>query len=201
VNLSLFWDINHMAAHTGWAHPVMAVFALWAGPVLLVIILASAWVGQRGRAEAARTTAATMLTGVAAVVALGLNQVAAAAHPEARPFVTQHGLTVLLKHAADNGFPSDHAVIAGALATGIVLCSWRWGVLAVLIALLLAFARVYVGVHYPNDVAVGLALGAVVAAAMVMGLTPMLARGLQYRLPGQIRRLMGVPAPTHSEQA
>ena len=29
MNLSLFWDINHIAAHTGWAHPVMAVFALW----------------------------------------------------------------------------------------------------------------------------------------------------------------------------
>lgn len=194
MNLSLFWDINHLAARTGWAHAVMAAFALWAGLLLLVIIWAIAWAARRGRVEAARATAAAVLTAISAVVALGLNQVAAAAHHEARPFVTHPGVTVVLKHVADNGFPSDHAAIAGAVATGIMLFARRWGLVAVLVALLLAFARVYVGVHYPDDVIVGLALGVVTALIIVTALTPLLTRTIQRRLPAQAQRLIGLPA-------
>jgi len=39
------------------------------------------------------------------------------------------------------------------------------------LALLVAVARVYEGVHYPTDVAAGLLLGAVVAASVATGLT------------------------------
>jgi membrane-associated phospholipid phosphatase len=195
MNLSLFLAINHFAARTAWAHSVMAAFALWAGLVVLVALLALAWVGHRGRADTARATATAVLTGVAAVAALGLNQLAAATHYEARPFVAHPGITVALQHTADNAFPSDHAVIAGALATGIVLFARRWGIVAALVALALAFARIYVGVHYPDDVVVGLALGVVVALVLVLGLTPTLTRALQHRLPAPAQRLAGIPAP------
>jgi undecaprenyl-diphosphatase len=51
--------------------------------------------------------------------------------------------------------------MAGAVATGLLLVSWRLG----LAAAVMAFARVYVGAHYPGDVVAGLALGAGVALA------------------------------------
>ena len=41
-----------------------------------------------------------------------------------------------------------------------------------LLALLLAFARVYVGVHYPSDVAGGLAIGAAIGTLVVLTLRP-----------------------------
>ena len=52
----------------------------------------------------------------------------------------------------DWSFPSNHATIAGALATAVLLLSPRWGLLAAPLALLAALSRVFVGVHYPHDV-------------------------------------------------
>jgi membrane-associated phospholipid phosphatase len=160
-NVDTFDAINGLAAHTAWLDPVIAAFALWGGPVLLVLILGIAWWQHRDRYLAA------VLTGVSAVVALGVNQLVAGMWFEQRPFVALHGVTMLLSHSADNSFPSDHAVIAGALAIGTLLFARRWGIVAVVVAVLLAVARVYAGMHYPIDVIAGLAIGAVVALVIV----------------------------------
>lgn len=160
-NVATFTAINGLAAHTAWLNPVMAAFALWGGPVLLVLILGLAWLRHRDQYVPA------ILTGVSAVAALGVNQVVASFWFEPRPFVTLHGVHVLLAHSADDSFPSDHAVIAGALAVGTLLFARKWGILAAVVAVLLAFARVYAGMHYPLDVLAGLAIGAVVALVLV----------------------------------
>lgn len=160
-NVATFSAINGLAAHTAWLNPVIAAFALWAGPVLLVLILGIAWWRNRDRYLAA------VLTAVSAVAALGVNQLVAGLWFERRPFVALHGVTMLLAHPADNSFPSDHAVIAGALAIGTLLFARRWGIVAVVVAVLLAVARVYAGMHYPLDVIAGLAIGAVVALVLV----------------------------------
>lgn len=104
---------------------------------------------------------------LAAVIAVGASLVIGAviAHFwfEARPFVTHPDTIRLIPHSADNAFPSDHALVAGAAAT-VGLLAWpRWGWLAVLGAIVLSVARVFVGVHYPGDVLVGLAIGGVCA--------------------------------------
>lgn len=160
-NVSTFDAINGLAAHTAWLDPVVAAFALWAGPVLLVLLLAAAWWRHRDQWVKA------VLAGLSAVAALGVNQLVASWWFEPRPFVTLHGVTMLLAHPADNSFPSDHAVIAGALAVGTLLFARRWGIVAVIVAVLLAFARVFAGMHYPIDVLAGLAIGAVVALILV----------------------------------
>ncbi|WP_435207719.1 phosphatase PAP2 family protein [Micromonospora sp. bgisy143] len=72
----------------------------------------------------------------------------------------------------DYSFPSNHATLAGALAVTTLLLSRRLGLVALPLAVLAAFSRVFVGVHYPHDVAAGLLLGALVALVA----TPLLAR-------------------------
>jgi membrane-associated phospholipid phosphatase len=69
----------------------------------------------------------------------------------------------LISHSADASFPSDHCLVAGAVAM-VTLLAWRWlGIIAVALALLIAWGRVFVGVHYPGDVLAGLAIGAICA--------------------------------------
>ncbi|HEX4813184.1 MAG TPA: phosphatase PAP2 family protein [Nonomuraea sp.] len=63
----------------------------------------------------------------------------------------------------DWSFPSNHSVIAAGAAATLVL-AWRalaWA--AFPLAALMAFSRVFVGVHYPHDVAAGLLLGLTLA--------------------------------------
>ncbi|MFJ1547788.1 phosphatase PAP2 family protein [Streptomyces sp. NPDC088246] len=67
----------------------------------------------------------------------------------------------------DWSFPSNHSAIAGAAAVALAIARPRLAWLTVPLALLMAFSRVFVGVHYPHDVAVGLLLGAAVAAVTV----------------------------------
>ncbi|TDC73786.1 phosphatase PAP2 family protein, partial [Actinomadura sp. 7K507] len=70
----------------------------------------------------------------------------------------------------DWSFPSNHATIAAASAAVIVV-AWRAMAPVVLpLAALMAFSRVFVGVHYPHDVVAGFLLGVVAApvAALVL---------------------------------
>ncbi len=56
-------------------------------------------------------------------------------------------------------FPSAHAANSAAVATVV---SWRWprfAALAFALAALIAYSRVYVGLHYPGDVVGGAVLG------------------------------------------
>jgi undecaprenyl-diphosphatase len=53
--------------------------------------------------------------------------------------------------------------MAGAVAAGVILVSRRLGLLATLAAVVMAFSRVYIAAHYPQDVAAGLGLGAAVS--------------------------------------
>ncbi|HKF83357.1 MAG TPA: phosphatase PAP2 family protein [Solirubrobacterales bacterium] len=118
-------------------------------------------------------------TAVAAVVSAGLGLLAAKLISElvdrARPFVAEpHQVHLFTAHAADPGFPSDHATAAFAIAVAILLRKRAWGWVALGFATVLAVGRVGLGVHYPSDVIGGAALGA--AAALLLWTPPLRAR-------------------------
>jgi len=102
-----------------------------------------------------------------AAVALAVGAVLSHLVDRARPFVTDpSGVHQFTHHAADAGFPSDHATASFAIATAIVLRNRRWGIVALALATLLSLTRVAIGVHYPSDVLAGAALGAASALAL-----------------------------------
>jgi undecaprenyl-diphosphatase len=67
----------------------------------------------------------------------------------------------------DASFPSGHAATSFAAATILTATLPRFWPLWFLLAVAIAFSRVYVGVHYPLDVVAGAALGAVIALLLL----------------------------------
>lgn len=66
-----------------------------------------------------------------------------------------------------SAFPSDHAMLWCAIATGIFIASRPAGIYALLHAIvLICLPRVYLGLHYPTDVIAGAVLGIGIAWAM-----------------------------------
>lgn len=65
--------------------------------------------------------------------------------------------------AGGRSFPSGHAMNNAVIATTAVLFFRRWGRLYAVPAALVAYSRVYCGSHWPSDVVVSAALGAVFA--------------------------------------
>lgn len=74
-----------------------------------------------------------------------------------RPYEVVEGLQCLVGRAVDFSFPSGHSGSSFAAATVIAdLFPKRYGIPAVILAFLIAFSRLYVGIHYPTDVLVGI---------------------------------------------
>lgn len=85
-----------------------------------------------------------------------------------RPYEVVEGLRLLIEKPHDYSFPSGHtcASFAAALVYYRKL-SKKWGIGAVVLASLIAFSRMYLGVHYPSDVLAGVAIGAFAAWAAI----------------------------------
>ena len=158
----MFGSINEFARDTGWLHSPIRGFANYGVVVFALLLLACWWVA---RTRGIRTMAAALWAGLATLLAVAANQPLVARYHEARPYTDHPHILVLATRSADYSFPSDHAVMAGAVAAGLWLVDRRLGVVATIAALLMAFCRVYIAAHYPHDVVAGLAFG--VAFALV----------------------------------
>ena len=156
----LFTAVNHWAGRTPALHGIFLGYATY-GAVLFAALMVAALV--LARHASTRDLAATGWVPLAMLLALALNQPLGRLVGEARPYDAHPGILRLVDATTDFSFPSDHSVMAGAVAAGLLLAHRRLGTVAVAAALLLGFSRVYVAAHYPWDVAAGLLFGAAVA--------------------------------------
>lgn len=173
---SWFLSVNAFARHTTWLHTPLVSYAKY-GVVLFALLLLTAWWLARGASDVSRVAAA-LWAPFGALLALALNQPLVHGFQEPRPYATLPHVLLLVSHSSDYSFPSDHAVMAGAVATGVFLAGRRLGIVAGLAALLMAFARVYVGAHYPGDVVVGLLVGALVTVVGYVALRGVLVKAV-----------------------
>jgi undecaprenyl-diphosphatase len=147
MNYNLFQMINDLAGRFDWIDDVMEILAKDIVWVMLAVLVMLWFTGKTANQKVvfyACMTASISLLLAAFVISPEVN------HP--RPFVG-HSVHQLIPHAPDASFPSDHATLAFSLAFAIVWVKRRTGMAMLALAVLTGLARVYVGVHYPGDIA------------------------------------------------
>ena len=75
--------------------------------------------------------------------------------------------TPLIPPVGDPSFPSGHTSASFAAATAIYCINKKWGIAAYLLAAVMGFSRLYLGVHFPTDVLFGAVVGMVAAKIVV----------------------------------
>lgn len=161
-NQALFLRINADPATPVWGIRAAAFIAddlIYLIPLALVALWC--WSDEKQRNLALKAC-------LVAFVALGFNQLIVWGWPHPRPFMVGLGHT-FIPHAADSSFPSDHATIFSAVGLTLVFGYARsltgWTIL--LLGGLVAWARIFLGVHFPLDM-----LGAVMIVCIVwMGIS------------------------------
>lgn len=142
--------------------------ALAAGLVALTLY-------RRSRVAAVRWV---VIVGLTIVIAFVCAQIGAAVFNDPRPFTQDH-VKPLIAHGADNGFPSDHGLLAAVLVAAVLLLDLRFVAVFVVLGVMVDWARVGAGIHHVVDVAgsaalvaLGLAVGYAVGPAIVRLLLP-----------------------------
>ncbi len=96
-----------------------------------------------------------------------------------RPYEVVEGLKLLIERQTDTSFPSGHTSASFAAAVAYFKTApKKYSVWGLVLAALIGFSRLYLGVHYPTDVLAGMLIGIL---SGVLGV--MLAAKLGKKLP------------------
>jgi undecaprenyl-diphosphatase len=98
---------------------------------------------------------------VVAMIGVGLNQLIGVFWEHPRPFMVGLGHT-WISHAPDSSFPSDHMTVLASVGLSMIFDGALWlGLLTMSCAIGVAWARVFLGVHFPLDM-----VGSMIVAAL-----------------------------------
>ncbi|MDQ6690512.1 MAG: undecaprenyl-diphosphatase [Gemmatimonadota bacterium] len=159
IDYTLFHALNGFAGRNSALDALMVGSAKYL-PVVFALALIALWISWH-----ARNQRGAFLAGGSALIALGFGQLIGKAFPRPRPYLT-HAINQLIPPSLDTSFPSDHAILGFAVAMMVFMYNRRAGVALLAFATLMAFARVFVGAHYPGDVLGGAVLGSLTSVGL-----------------------------------
>ena len=96
-----------------------------------------------------------------------------------RPCWIDTNVLLLIPNPTDYSFPSGHTLASFEAATMILLHSKKWGVVAIILAILISFSRMYLFVHFPTDILAGLILGILNSVAVFYGYSRIKSKQIQ----------------------
>ena len=157
LNYELFYLLNATPASPEWMIDLATFIAkdvISIVPALAVIL----WLwGPRTQVTAQRHLVIKMAMAIG--VSVLASYVLGHAFPHDRPFVDRVGYN-FLHHAPDDSFPSDHGTVIFTFALAFLCWHRLWsGSLLMVLAVVIAWSRVYLGVHWPLDMLGGLLAG------------------------------------------
>ena len=190
LNLLLFTLFNAAPGLAGWRLHGAVFAAEWViliVPVGLVLMWTNGAAGQREAAVQAF---------LAAVVALTMSKIIGLMWFHPRPFMAEIGQT-FLHHAPDSSFPSDHATSMFSVALALAMCQLRearrFGMGLLALTFVVAWARVYLGVHWPLDMVAALVVSGLAAMVVHTRTGHVLAALLVAMMQAVYRRVLAAP--------
>jgi undecaprenyl-diphosphatase len=144
LNKGLFLLINNLFLNNGFFDSINIFIALYSPFVLAALLIAIYLLGGKNESLYAFYTS---------IVGLFINFIIGLFYYHPRPFAVGLGHQ-LIYHANDSSFPSDHATLAFSIAFSFIIYYKKQtlGIICLIFAFIVGFARVYVGVHFPFDI-------------------------------------------------
>lgn len=87
------------------------------------------------------------------------NQILKKIFERPRPYTVNPSVELVIEKLSSFSFPSGHSRCAVECAIAIYANNKKWGIAAIVLAVLTCLSRMYLYVHYPTDVLAGAALG------------------------------------------
>ena len=155
LDSALFLSINGSATSPHWL-TALALFSTRVLPLVIAGGAAGVLIAGNGRVRWGVLQVFAAITMAFVLARLGQYLIAID-----RPFVVGLG-TQWLPHGASHSFPSSHASVstAFAVATALMTRRWYWAISALVVAAVISWSRVYLGLHFPSDVVAGALVGA-----------------------------------------
>lgn len=153
LDKSLFYFINHSLKNIIFdiAMPIITTQGYWALPVILAFVVLAVFGKEKGRDT-------FFLCLIALIISDSVtNHILKPFFHRQRPFEVLDNVNLFV-NAYGYSFPSSHAVN---MFTSAITISYIWRknwirILVFGIACIVGFSRIYVGVHYPSDVCIGI---------------------------------------------
>ncbi|MGG0281490.1 undecaprenyl-diphosphatase [Bacillus pacificus] len=156
-NIDSFRTINDLGKQYSFLNPAIVFLAEYMVYIFALIILVYWFTGSR------KSRMMIIQAMVAFVIAEVIGKIAGKVHLNYQPFAVLPDVNKLVDHAVDNSFPSDHTILFFSICFSFWLVRKKTGWLWLILALCVAISRIWVGVHYPFDVAIGALIGCISA--------------------------------------
>ena len=156
-NIDVFRAINDLGKQYSFLNSAMVFLAEYMVYILGLIIIVYWFTGAR------KSRMMVIQAMIAFVIAEVIGKIVGKFHFNSQPFAVLPDVHKLVDHAVDNSFPSDHTILFFSICFSFWLVRKKTGWLWLILAFCVAISRIWVGVHYPFDVAIGALIGCISA--------------------------------------
>ena len=165
INIEFFNVINIFAGNNEIVD-LLAIFAAKYFPLIFILWLCASWF-KKDKTRGGSYKNIALLSSYSAIVGILLNFIIASLYFHPRPFMMKIG-TLLISHAPETSFPSDHTTFLFSIALMLVCFAEtrKSGLMLLVLSLIGGVARVFCGVHFPLDI-VGSIIVSILASSII----------------------------------